>query len=147
MAGRTNRGKFNSLAIQYRGATPPTQYNLMLATNAVAPTADTNTMSELTEVTAGTGYTSGGQTVNRNSTDFDTLTETDASDLAEVQLKDYTWTASGGSISNIRYVVLGDNNGTVGSREIDTFWDIGSTTTITTGNSLTFRDLTIRYTE
>ena len=145
-SGITNRGAANMLAVVFRGASAPANFNFMLATNASAPTADTNVMSELTEVTGGTGYTSGGQSVARNSTDFDTLSEVDASDWALTQLKDFAWTASGGSISNIRYPVLGDANGTVGSREIWAGWDLGSTITLTTGQTLTLQNAELKLT-
>jgi purine nucleoside permease len=145
-SGITNRGAFNILGVVFRGVSAPANFNLMLATSATAPTADTNVMSELTEVTGGTGYTAGGSSVARNSTDFDTLTEVDASDWSLVQLKDYAWTASGGSISSIRYAVLGDANGTVGSREIWAGWDLGSTITLTTGQTLTIQNAELKLT-
>ena len=56
----TNRGKYNFLAWLFRGVTPPTNFYVALVTSATAPTADTNTFSELTEIAAGNGYTTGG---------------------------------------------------------------------------------------
>ncbi len=98
MAGFTNRGKKHILDVVYRNAAEPTNYYVALVTSAVAPTADTNTLSELTEIAAGNGYTAGGFQLARNSTDFDVSTEDDALDRALVQVKDVVWTAAGGNL-------------------------------------------------
>jgi hypothetical protein len=145
-SGITNKGAYNILNCTFRGGTLPTVYKAMLATSAAAPTADTNTFSELTEVTGGTGYTAGGTSVSKNSTDFDTLTEVDASDWSLIQMKDYAYTATGGSISSIRYFVLADDNVTVGSREVWAAWDLGSTITLTTGQTLTIQNAELKLT-
>jgi len=144
MAGFTNKGAFTILGIVFRAATAPTTFYLALATNAVAPTADTNTLSELTQVTGSFGYTTNGTAVARNATDFDTLTENDSNDRAELQLKDYTWTAAGGTIANIRYAVLTDDNATPGSRVILVYWDLGSLISLADGQSLTLQNLELR---
>lgn len=151
MAGWTNRGKYNTLAEKYRAATAPTNYYVALVTSATAPAADHNTLSELTEIAAGNGYTTGGYSLARNATDFDVLTEDDTNDRALVQVKDVVWTASGGSIpgsgSGARYAVLIDDNVTVGSREIDTYFDLTSDRTISDGQTLTLQNLEVRINE
>jgi len=151
MAGWTNRGKYNTLAEKYRAATPPTNYYVALVTSAVAPGADHNTLSELTEIAANNGYTSGGYSLARNATDFDVLTEDDVNDRALVQIKDVVWTASGGPIpasgSGARYAVLTDDNVTVGSREIDAYWDLASDRSVSDGQTLTLQNLEIRINE
>lgn len=140
-SGLTDKGVAKSWDVFFRGATPPTTLYLALVTSAVTPTKSTNTLSELTEITAGNGYTSGGIAVSRNSTDFDTLTEADP---VVLQLKDLAWTASGGSIpasgSGARFAVLTDDNGTVGSREVYAYFDLGSDRTVSTGQDLTIQD-------
>lgn len=148
MAGLTNKGKFRFLDWVFRGTALPTNFYIALVTSAVAPVADTNTFSELTEITAGNGYTAGGISLTKNSTDFDVLTEDDTNDRGLVQLKDIVWTASGGSIpasgSGARYAILTDDNATQGSREIITFWDLVSDRTVSTGQTLTLQDCEIR---
>ena len=67
----TNRGKFLLLQEFFRNPTEFTTLYIALITSAVAPTVDTNTFSELTEIAAGNGYTAGGISLSRNSTDFD----------------------------------------------------------------------------
>jgi predicted TIM-barrel enzyme len=151
MAGWTNRGKYNTLAEKYRAATAPTNYFVALVTSATAPAADHNTLSELTEIAANNGYTSGGYSLARNATDFDVLTEDDSNDRALVQIKDVVWTASGGPIpasgNGARYAVLLDDNATVGSREIDTYWDLASDRSVSDGQTLTLQNLEIRINE
>ena len=151
MAGRTNRGKFSELDWVYRAATIPTVFYVALVTSAVAPTADTNTFGQLTEIAAGNGYTTGGISIARNATDFDVLTEDDGSDIAFVQIKDTVWTASGGSIpasgGGARYAVLLDDNVTVASRLVLAFYDLTSDRTVSDTQTLTLQDIELRDTE
>lgn len=67
--------------------------------------------------------------------------------MALVQIKDVSWTASGGSIpssgSGARYAVLTDDNATVGNREVLAYWDLTSDRTVSDGQTLTLQDLEI----
>lgn len=149
-SGWTNKGKAHVLGITFRNATEKTNYYIALVTSAAAPTADTNTLSQLTEITAGNGYTTGGYQLTPNTTDFDTLTEDDSGDKGAVLLKDIVWTASGGSIpgsgSGARYACLIDDNATVGSREVYAWWDLTSDRTVSTDQTLTLQDLELDIT-
>lgn len=151
MAGFTNRGKKLILEEFFKNPTEFTNYYVALVTSATAPNADINTLSELTEITAGNGYTTGGFQLARNATDFDVSTEDDTNDLHKVQVKDVAWTASGGPIpasgNGARYAVLTDDNGTVGSRQVIAFWDLSSDRTVSSGQALTLQDLELRATE
>lgn len=151
MAGFTNKGKAHIFGVTFRGATPPTNYYVALVTSAAAPTADTNTLSQLTEIAAGNGYTSGGFQLSRNSTDFDTLTENDTDDRGELQIKDLTFTASGGNLpasgDGARYAVLTDDNATVGSREVYAYWGLGSDRTVSDTQNLVLQNLELRLSE
>lgn len=150
LAGWTNRGKFNALSRLYRGGTIPTNYFVALVTSATAPTADINTKSELTELANGNGYTTGGISLTKNSTNFDVLTEDDTNDRALIQIKDLVWTASGGSLpasGGARYAILTDDNATQGSREVHHFWDLTSDRQVSVGQTLTLQDCEIRLTE
>lgn len=102
MAGWTNKGKWRDLGMAWRGATPPTNLYVALVTSAVAPTQDTNTLGELTQIAVGNGYATGGYQLARNATDFDVLTEDDVNDRGLIQIKDVVWTASGGADTSIR---------------------------------------------
>jgi hypothetical protein len=151
MAGWTNKGKFRMLGRTYRGVAVPTNYYAALVTAAVAPVADTNTKSELTEVANGNGYVTGGIQLTPGATDFDVLTEDDTNDRAFIQLKDLVFTGAGGPIpasgDGPRYLILTDDNGTQGSREVYHLWDLGSAITVSDGQSLTVQDAEIRITE
>lgn len=151
MAGWTNKGKYKVLGWAFRGETIPTNFYLALFTSATAPTADTNAVSELTEIAAGNGYTSGGISISKNSTDFDVWTEDDTNDRGLIQLKDMVWTASGGAIpgsgNGARYAALTDDNVTVGSREIYAYFDLSSDRSVSDTQTLTLQDVEIRINE
>lgn len=144
----TNKGKFTILDSFFRATGTPTNFFIALVTSAAVPTADTNTLSQLTEIAAGNGYTTGGFELDRNSTDFDSLTENDTDDRAEIQIKDVAWTASGGTIpdsgNGARYAVLTDDNVTVADREVLAWWDLSSDRTVSNGQTLTLQNLELR---
>ncbi len=151
MAGWTNKGKHAILDAYFRNTGAPTNFYVALVTSASAPNADTNTMSDLTEIAAGYGYTSGGYQLSRNSSDFDYLQENDTDDRGDIQIKDVTWTASGGPIpasgDGARYAVLTDDNGTVSAREIYAYWDLSSNRSVSSGQPLTLQNLELRLQE
>jgi hypothetical protein len=148
MAGWTNRGKKLMFDTYFRNAAAPTNFYVALVTAAAAPGPDTNTLSDLTEIAAGNGYTAGGYSLSRNSTDFDSLTENDTDDRAELLIKDVVWTASGGPIpasgGGARYAVLLTDEGTVGNRQVVKYWDLSSDHTVSAGQTLTLADLQAR---
>lgn len=146
----TNKGRAHVLHATFRRTSLPTNYYVALVTSATAPTADTNTLSQLTEIAAGNGYTTGGYSLTPGATDFDSLIENDTDDRGELQAKDVVWMASGGSIpgsgNDARYAVLTDDNATVGSREVYAYWDLTSDRSVSTGQDLTLADLELRLT-
>lgn len=148
MAGVTNRGKYLMLGYTFRASTRPTNWYIALITSAAAPTADSNTFSDVTEVAAGNGYTAGGISLSLNGTDFDVWTEDDANDRAYVQIRDVVWTASGGPLpssgSGARYAILTDDNGTQSSRQIVSFWSLTSDRTISDTQTLTLQNCEVR---
>lgn len=151
MAGWTNKGKFRMLGRAYQGVALPTNFFVFLATSAAAPTADTNTKSEMTEIANGNGYTTGGISLSKNSTDFDVLTEDDTNDRGLIQIKDLVWTASGGTLpgsgGGARYALFTDDNATQGSREVYHFWDLVSDRSVSDTQTLTLQNCEIRITE
>lgn len=148
----TNKGKFRIFDWVFRSAsiTPPTNFYIALVTSAVAPTVDTNSLSALTEIAAGDGYTAGGYQLTKNSTDFDSNVEDDSGDKADIQIKDVVWTATGGSIpisgNGARYAVL-TNDGTLANREVLAYWDLTADRSVSVGQTLTLQDLQIRLSE
>lgn len=142
----TNRGVYLLLGYLFRLSTRPANCNLVLFTAASSPTVDTNLVSDLTEISNGNGYTTNGQSVALNGTDVDTWTEDDSGNYAFVQLKDFAWTATGAGISSIRYAGLVDDNGTPANRQVFIVWDLGSTITLTSGQTLTLQNMEARLT-
>ena len=151
MAGWTNKLKANVLGWVFRGVSLPTNFYIALFTSAAAADADTNTKSELTEIANGNGYTTGGISLTKNSTDFDVLTEDDGNDRGLVQLKDIVWTASGGNLPSsgdgARYACITDDNVTQGSREVYAYFDLSSDRSVSDGQTLTLQDCELRINE
>jgi hypothetical protein len=151
MAGWTNRGKYRMLNAFFRNNAVPTNLYMALVTDAAAPGADTNEMSELTEIADTQGYTAGGYQLNRNSTDFDVLTEDDVNDRALVQIKDLVWTANGGNLpasgGGARYAVLTDDDATAANRDVLMYFSLGSPRTVSDTQTLTLIDAEIRINE
>jgi hypothetical protein len=139
-SGWTNKGKMSILEAYFRNTGSPTNYYVALVTATTTPIADINTFSELTEITAGNGYATGGFQLAKNDTDFDVLTEDDTNDRGYVQIKDIVWTASGGSIPSAgdgaRHAVLLDDSVTIASREVYAYWDLTSDRQVSTGQTL-----------
>lgn len=148
-SGVTNRGKYLFLQGYFRG-TLPTNIYVALCTSTTAPTVDHNTLSELTQIAVGNGYTDGGFQLARNSTDFDVLTEDDTGDLALIQAKDVTWTASGGPIpasgNGARWAVFTTDEATVANRQILAWFDLVSDRTVSDGQPLTLQNCQINAT-
>lgn len=148
-SGWTNKGKFKVLDHVFRATALPTNYFIGLATSAATPGPDTNTKSDLTEIATGNGYTAGGFSLTKNSTDFDVLTEDDTGDLALVQVKNVVWTASGGPIpasgNGARWAWIAD--GTGAGALIYGYWDLVSDRTVSDTQALTLIDLELRLTE
>jgi hypothetical protein len=95
-----------------------------------APNVATHTVrADVTELSTGNRYTSGGIDVS-NATTNTTGTVT-------VSATDAVWTASGGSIGPFRYVILFNDTPTSPADPLIGYWDIGTNVTITTGNTFT----------
>lgn len=149
MAGWTNRGKYDILDYWTRGSSPGTAMYMALVKST--PTPDTNVMSDLTEVAAGNGYTAGGFSVARNSTDWDVLIEDDTNDKALAQVKDIVWTASGGDLpsdsAGATYAVITDDNATVADRNVYHYGSLTSARVVSVGQTLTIQNFEIDLTE
>lgn len=96
-----------------------------------APTASNAVFADLTEISAGNGYTAGGNTASITS-------YTQSSGTAKLILADpATWTASGGSIGPFRYAVLYNSTPTSPLKPLIGYWDYGSSVTLASGETFT----------
>ena len=151
MAGLTNKGIAHLLHATFRRTALPTNYYLALVTNDMVPTEDTNTLGELTEIVAGTGYIAGGKMLTPGPTYFGDVNEDDTGNLASVQILDVAWTGTGGPIpgsgNGASYAVLTDDNVTVWLREVYAFWPVGTNVSVVDGQTMTFQNLNLRGTQ
>src|SRR5690348_7364915 len=99
----------------------------VLLTNT-APVATNTVKANLTEISAGNGYTASGVVASFVS-GIDTL------GTYKLILSPVSWTASGGSIGPFQYAVL--YNATAASGNLIGWWDYGTTLTLTNGNTFT----------
>lgn len=101
-----------------------------IALSNTAPNAATNTvLANITEISAGNGYTAGGaDTQNATSRSGGTTT---------VTAVDVVWTASGGSIGPFRYVVAYNDTPTSPADPLIEYWDYGSSITLADGETFT----------
>ena len=101
----------------------------VLLTNT-APLATNSVRANLTEITAGNGYTAGGATVTITSSSQTGGTYT-------LVGNNVTITASGGSIAAFRYAVLYNDTPTSPADPLIGFWDNGSAIELADGESVT----------
>lgn len=93
-----------------------------------APVATNTIKTNITEITAGNGYTAGGDDITN------TWSENPAA-TGEMVAVDVTFTASGGSIGPFRYPVI--YNDTALSDNLMSWFDHGSAVTLSDGESFT----------
>lgn len=104
-------------------------FKVMLSNTA--PDLAANTVkADITEISAGNGYSAGGATAGSV-----TWTETGAgTGVWRFNFADVTFTASGGAIATFRYVILYDDTPTSPADPLVGMWDHGAAVNITDGN-------------
>lgn len=88
-----------------------------------APSQSNTIKANLTEISAGNGYSAGGSTVTITASSQTTGTY-------KLVGSDVTFTASGGSIGPFRYVVLYNDTPTSPADPLIGYWDYGSSITL-----------------
>lgn len=102
---------------------------LKVALTNTLPDATDSTFSDITEISAGNGYTAGGTQATVSSSG-------QTGGTYKLVLADVTFTASSGSIGPFRYFVLYDD--TAASDQLIGWWDYGSAVTLNDGESITW---------
>lgn len=102
-------------------------FKIMLTNTA--PALTNTAKANITEITAGNGYTAGGNTV--------TVTKSNASGVETLFCTDSVFTASGGSIATLRYAVLYNDTQTVPAKPLIGYWDYGSSVSVAVGQTFT----------
>lgn len=104
--------------------------SLKVALTNTAPTATDTQFTDLTEITAGNGYTAGGGSVTVSSS-------AQTSGVYKLIASNLVFTASGGTIGPFRYAVL--YNDTATNKEVVGYHDYGSSITLLDGENLTWK--------
>lgn len=104
-----------------------------MLTNTAPSVANNTVKADITEISAGNGYTAGGQAL-----DSVTWSETGSgTGIFRFTAADEVFTASGGSIGPFRYVVLYDDTPSSPADPLVGYLDYGSEATLTSGNTFT----------
>lgn len=96
----------------------------------VAPVATNTIAANLTEISAGNGYSAGGMTL-------DTVTLSETTGTAKVTIADEVLTASGGSIGPFRYVAILNDTATSPADALVCWFDYGSSITLNDPDTFT----------
>lgn len=95
-----------------------------------APVAATDTIkANITDISAGNGYTAGGASV--------TVAESESGGTTTVTATSASWTASGGTIGPFRYAVLYNDTQTSPAKPLVASVDYGSAVTVADGDTFT----------
>lgn len=101
----------------------------ILLTNT-APTSGNAVKGDLTEISAGNGYSAGGTAVGSNA-------YSQSSGTGKLTGNDVVFTASGGTIGPFRYAVIYNDTPTSPADPLIGFWDYGSSITLNSGETFT----------
>lgn len=96
-------------------------------TNATPSVSADAVKADLAEITAGNGYTAGGEDIQND--------YTETSGTGTLTGVDITITASGGSVGPFRYVVLYNDTPASPADPLIAYWDYGSSITLSDGES------------
>jgi hypothetical protein len=101
---------------------------LKLALSNTAPDQADDTFSDITEISAGNGYTAGGAAMSVSSS-------AQSGGNYTLSAADVTFTASGGDIGPFRYVIMYNDTPTSPADPLIQYWDYGSSITLADGES------------
>lgn len=102
----------------------------VMLVNSPAPASTNSIKSDLTEISAGNGYTAGGTAASISGS-------VQTSGTYKLTLADVVFTASGGSIGPFRYAVVYNDTPTSPADPLIGYYDYGSSITLNTGETFT----------
>lgn len=105
-------------------------HTIKVALSNTAPNATDATFSQITEISAGAGYSAGGTAVG-------TVTLSETTGTAKLTLSDVVFTASGGPIGPFRYVIIYNDTPTSPADPLIAYYDISEEITLADGESFT----------
>lgn len=105
---------------------------LKIMLTLTAPVATNSIKTDLTEISAGNGYTAGGTAVT-------VTTSAQSSGTYTLAANQVVFTASGGAIANFRYPTLYNDTPTSPVDPLIAWWDYGSTVTLADGETFTVK--------
>lgn len=103
--------------------------NLKIMLTNTAPVATNAVFGDLTEITAGNGYTAGGTQATLSSS-------SQTSGLYTLKLNNVVFTATG-AVGPFRYAVLYNSTQTTPNKPLIGWWDYGSAVTLASGDTFT----------
>jgi hypothetical protein len=103
----------------------------IMLVNSPAPVATNSVKADLTEISAGNGYSAGGTSVAADGTRSGGTMTLDGDQVV--------FTASGGSIGPFRYVVLYNDTPTSPADPLIAWWDHGTGVTLNSGDTFTVK--------
>lgn len=103
---------------------------LKVALSNTAPNATDATLSQITQISAGNGYSTGGTATTISSS-------AQTSGTYKLVITDVTFTASGGAIATFRYIILYNDTPTSPADPLIGYYDYGAAVNVTDGNSFT----------
>lgn len=103
----------------------------LLLTN-VAPTASNSVKADLTEISAGNGYTAGGNAVT-------VTTSAQSSGTYTLAANQVVFQASGGTMATFRYVDLYNDTPTSPADPLVSWWDYGAGVSLLDGETFTVK--------
>lgn len=118
----------NFLYEVYKGTHNFSAHTFKLMLTLSAPVSTNTTTADLTEISAGNGYSSGGIALTVSG-------YSQTSGVLKIVVDDATMTASGGAIADFRYIVMYN---TSASNKLVAYWDYGSTVSMNDGDQFTF---------
>lgn len=106
-------------------------HTFKIALTNSAPVATNTILADITQISAGNGYTTGGTAT--------TIATSETTGTTTVTGTEVVFTASGGTIGPFRYAVLYNDSATSPADALVAWWDYASNLTLNDGETFTVR--------